>query len=77
MLVLSRDIEDEVMIICPDGQRIVFKYLDRKCNQISLGIEAPKEFKIIRRGKEDELELIKKILSKAPDKLKSDLQNSA
>lgn len=48
MLVLSRHIEEEIVIMTSDGQ-IIVKILDTQYGKVRLGIEAPKEIRIARR----------------------------
>lgn len=48
MLVLSRKPGESITVLLPSGDEIVFKVLDQFSNRTSVGIEAPREFRVLR-----------------------------
>jgi carbon storage regulator CsrA len=48
MLCLSRNPNEIVVIVCPDGSRILITPLEVRGPQVRLGIEAPPEYRINR-----------------------------
>jgi carbon storage regulator CsrA len=48
MLLLSRSLGESIICTLPGGQRIKFKVLSRRGNEITIGICAPKEIEFYR-----------------------------
>lgn len=48
-LVLSRDNYQRITITTPDGQEIDIVSLPRKSGQNRIGVEAPKDFRVVRK----------------------------
>lgn len=54
MLVLSRQVEETVVIVCPNGDRLTVALVDIRGNQAKVGFEAPREY-AINRGEVQEI----------------------
>lgn len=48
MLVLSRQRDESIIIICPDGTEIIIKVVDIRWDKIRLGFDAPKAYLVHR-----------------------------
>jgi len=49
MLILSRKKEETIVVTLPDGTEISIMIVDLRGDRVRLGIEAPKDFKILRK----------------------------
>jgi carbon storage regulator len=48
MLVLTRLMEESIIIVCPNEDRILIKNVEIRGDKVRLGFEAPKDYKIYR-----------------------------
>jgi carbon storage regulator len=49
VLVLTRKIDQQIIIHNPYGEDIIVRVVKMDCNQVKLGIKAPDQFKILRK----------------------------
>ncbi len=49
MLVLSRKLDESIIIISPNGEKTEIKITKFENDRVKIGIEAPIEFKIFRK----------------------------
>lgn len=56
MLVISRKREEEVVITCLDGTRIVLTCCDIRGDKVRFGVEAPREYGVHRKEVQDAID---------------------
>lgn len=65
MLVLSRHRDEEIVVVLPDGQKLIIMPVDIRGDKVRLGIDAPKSIAIHRREIWDQI-CAEKELTAAP-----------